>query len=1038
MHKILTIQKFRGSPRFLDKFSLIALIPLMVLVMFAFGSNIASAAQGPWVLPSAPVVPQGFAAAAGGDVVVAPDGTTTAVWAEETNSVSVIKVSTRAPHGSFGLPVSLSGDKNYSGNASIAVAPDGTTAVAWVKNFAASTFVVQASVRPPNGTFGPADEISQVVSTATYPIVAFDSQNNLTVVWRHSVPNAGAFIEVIDKPKGQPFGASVAISNIADSVTEVDLAISPAGSPSADTATVVWRSIKGIEAVTRPPGGVFTSSAQASLLSAAGANRPSIEAAPNGSVTVAWHRNATGGVLAEATTRPSGGSFSAPVDLSGPGLGFGLVWDIGVDSSSRVTVIWQGENGLFASTKTAAGNFPPFGQATTLTTGQEIPGSASLAVAPDGTATVVWVSGIPGALPGDDPVGSRTKALTRQPTGQFPSPGQAANLSEDKGVPTFPRVAIGKDGRATAVWVDDIGAPLQFASTQASEFILAVKKQGAGQGHVGSSPQGIDCGQVCEGIFNTGSVVQLTAKENTGSTFAGWDGPCELIEQVGQNSVCSVTIDRYREVAAIFNLVGVDTQFSLTTNIGGPGGGTVSSDPVGIADCAGECTTTFGTGLAVTLTAKPGNGSVFSGWGGTCWASGNSPTCVITMDRARQATANFNVNGAAPQYSLTIEKSGQGFGIGKVKSSPAGIDCGSVCDTTFGDGQVVVLTAEPASGSTFGGWGGSCASQMSNPTCTVTMDRARQASFTMNLVGSTPFFPLSVEKRGLGQGKVGSTPQGISCGDDCEEGFTAGTKVLLVAEASAGSVFAGWDGVCAPAGKSLSCEVTMSEARFAIASFDVDKTIPLSTRLLTVALVGQGSGTVTSSPAGISCGIDCEEPYAKDTSVTLTAVPAKGSMFIGWSGACAAAAAAVTCQVTMDEARSVTANFTLEPTATTAVFDGKFIYIRLKCGAKYKPGCKGYAQAMTKKPKKKVKKHGKVKRVKKPKAMTSRGSAAQKAKKWKIVKLQVKPAYIGKIATMAKQPTKKSLNVKLVVSAKKYKRNKKTTVYHRYRVRTAL
>ena len=33
---------------------------------------------------------------------------------------------------------------------------------------------------------------------------------------------------------------------------------------------------------------------------------------------------------------------------------------------------------------------------------------------------------------------------------------------------------------------------------------------------------------------------------------------------------------------------------------------------------------------------------------------------------------------------------------------------------------------------------------------------------------------------------------------------------------------------------------------------------------------GNGSGTVTSSPAGINCGSDCEKAYEQGTKVTLS------------------------------------------------------------------------------------------------------------------------------------------------------------------------
>ena len=77
---------------------------------------------------------------------------------------------------------------------------------------------------------------------------------------------------------------------------------------------------------------------------------------------------------------------------------------------------------------------------------------------------------------------------------------------------------------------------------------------------------------------------------------------------------------------------------------------------------------------------------------------------------------------------------------------------------------------------------------------------------------------------------------------------------------------------------------------------------------LTTATAGTGSGTITSTPAGINCGVDCSESYAHDTVVTLTATPATGSTFTEWSGACSG----MTCVVTMSGAMSATATFTLD------------------------------------------------------------------------------------------------------------------------------
>ena len=77
---------------------------------------------------------------------------------------------------------------------------------------------------------------------------------------------------------------------------------------------------------------------------------------------------------------------------------------------------------------------------------------------------------------------------------------------------------------------------------------------------------------------------------------------------------------------------------------------------------------------------------------------------------------------------------------------------------------------------------------------------------------------------------------------------------------------------------------------------------------LSVAKSGTGSGTVTSNPTGINCGSTCSASYSYNTQITLSVTPAVGSTFTGWSGACTGSG---TCTVTMDNAKSVTANFNL-------------------------------------------------------------------------------------------------------------------------------
>lgn len=89
-------------------------------------------------------------------------------------------------------------------------------------------------------------------------------------------------------------------------------------------------------------------------------------------------------------------------------------------------------------------------------------------------------------------------------------------------------------------------------------------------------------------------------------------------------------------------------------------------------------------------------------------------------------------------------------------------------------------------------------------------------------------------------------------------------------------------------------------------SNEVSKSIPSSTRYsLVVAQIGSGAGTMAGS--GISCGSVCSNDYAPGTVVTLTATPAIGSIFAGWSGG--GCSGTGTCTVTMNASTSITATF---------------------------------------------------------------------------------------------------------------------------------
>ncbi|HKZ14154.1 MAG TPA: NosD domain-containing protein [Solirubrobacterales bacterium] len=84
--------------------------------------------------------------------------------------------------------------------------------------------------------------------------------------------------------------------------------------------------------------------------------------------------------------------------------------------------------------------------------------------------------------------------------------------------------------------------------------------------------------------------------------------------------------------------------------------------------------------------------------------------------------------------------------------------------------------------------------------------------------------------------------------------------------------------------------------------------------VLKVQKAGSGAGTVTSAPAGINCGAQCEASFAKGGLVKLLGSAAAGSSAVVWAG-CDAVNGAGECEVTMSAAKSVTATFDLIPSS---------------------------------------------------------------------------------------------------------------------------
>jgi trimeric autotransporter adhesin len=124
--------------------------------------------------------------------------------------------------------------------------------------------------------------------------------------------------------------------------------------------------------------------------------------------------------------------------------------------------------------------------------------------------------------------------------------------------------------------------------------------------------------------------------------------PTQFISYAG-----TMTITDNAPTAGSTQTVSLSGMGAASLSVAVTGSGTVTSMPAGINACSSNCNADFTGNSMVTLTAAPGSGSHFSGWGGAC--SGTSTSCNVTMSQNQSVTAAFAANAV-----LAISKSHMG------------------------------------------------------------------------------------------------------------------------------------------------------------------------------------------------------------------------------------------------------------------------------------------------------------------------------------------------------------------------------------------
>ncbi|MCB8935213.1 MAG: InlB B-repeat-containing protein [Candidatus Promineofilum sp.] len=474
--------------------------------------------------------------------------------------------------------------------------------------------------------------------------------------------------------------------------------------------------------------------------------------------------------------------------------------------------------------------------------------------------------------------------------------------------------------------------PVQFTIT-GEHAITAIFKQSQTNYTVTTSASPPEGGSVTlnppGGTYAAGTQVIVTPLPNPGYTFSGWSG-----DESGNANPLTITVTKNMNITALFAV----PSFTVTTSANPPEGGSVTLNPPGGS---------YPAGTTVTVSATANNGYTFTEWTGDL--GGNAPSQDVLVDEDLTIVANF----AQPQFTFNATSAGNGtvdwtpkknfYAAGEAIMVEAMADPGFAFsdwtgtisstvnplsftisqDTTLvanfvaaqtytidvtvpgGGGTVtrdkpgpnypldtvVTLTAVPDAGKRFVSWSGDATG--TNPVIQVTVNR----NFVITATFADDGFPLNITLLPPEGGNVTKQPD--------QAFYLPGTMVTLTAFPNPGWSFVGWSGD-ASGTNSTTTVIIGDDGANVTAAFTAPGPFTLTT-----GTTGNGSGTVKVSPL--------KTEYLYGEVVKLTAEPAGGSIFAGWTGDLTSNSNPV--NVTMLSDKNIVATFIVPAGPYTDQFD---------------------------------------------------------------------------------------------------------------------
>jgi hypothetical protein len=381
-------------------------------------------------------------------VAVDPAGNVITVWSRSNGSNTIVQSAIRPAGGGWEAPVDLSAAGQNAEAPQVAVDPGGNAVAVWSRFNGAitgSNSIIQGTARAAGGAWGSPVDLSAAGRNADEAQVAINPAGSAVAVWRR-YNGAQYIIQGSSKLAEGPWGAPVDLSAAGQNAEVPQVAVDPA-----DNAVAVWSRFNGtnyiVQSATRPTGGPWEAPID---LSVAGQNAkaPQVAVDPAGNVITVWSRSNGSNTIVQSAIRPAGGGWEAPVDLSAAGQNAEAP-QVAVDPGGNAVAVWSRFNGgptrtIQSATRPAGGAWESPADLSVASQNAEAP---QVAVDPGGNAVAVWAStsGSPTVV----------QSASRPPGGIWVP---KIDLSVVGHSATEPQVALDHAGNGVATWSRNNGA----------------------------------------------------------------------------------------------------------------------------------------------------------------------------------------------------------------------------------------------------------------------------------------------------------------------------------------------------------------------------------------------------------------------------------------------------------------------------------------------------------------------------------------------------------------------------------------------------